>query len=439
MANDIPILKKDTSVQELSLQRAILDELRNMNSFLSGASRPVNHRPVSRDTPTGSVRQQRSKRSSNTPWSGESDRRRDAQGRYLALTEEDYRKRIKSLKEGDRYGDRYYGRGGRESKNALMTVAGKLDSLVGALTGGRGRGGGIFTGIGKGIGSFNSKIKEIKKARKENLDIQRLMSGQVTEKGLAKEYAQQKENEKLGLFGRLAEMGKRATSRGDKLKKGTPTDLEMKKTSEGRPFYWFWKKEEREKEGKKGILDDLFSGNLKLGDLLKQMGPALMTLGGIGAIVAGLIWAVIDGFKAMKMSEIWGTTKLASFIGGFLAGTESGWKGAFKNMGKWALIGVGTGLLVAGPVGALVGGLIGAAIGGILGFIGGEKIADLITGIQDPLLAQAKVEEQLLLKNKRLAELRERTDLTIEEQIEMINLEKETDRLQRRLARLQTR
>jgi len=100
--------------------------------------------------------------------------------------------------------------------------------------------------------------------------------------------------------------------------------------------------------------------------MAKVMGPL--------AIAGGIALMVKDGMAAMKMSKEWGVSKTSAAMGGILGGMDSGFKGAMKNMGKWALIGAGIGSIVP-VVGTLVGGLIGAAIGAILGWIGGEKIA----------------------------------------------------------------
>jgi len=96
---------------------------------------------------------------------------------------------------------------------------------------------------------------------------------------------------------------------------------------------------------------------------------------GIGALIAGTVYAIMDGFKGSKMFG--GVT---GFIGGLLGGIDSGVKGMFKGMGKWAAIGAGIGSIVPGP-GTLVGGLIGALVGGIMGFFGGEKITAFINSI----------------------------------------------------------
>lgn len=101
----------------------------------------------------------------------------------------------------------------------------------------------------------------------------------------------------------------------------------------------------------------------------KFAGPAMIAI--------ALIEMAIDGIKGLFKSKEWGTSKLSGFLGGFLAGTGEGIKGAFKNMGKWATLGAGIGfMLPPGNIpGAIIGGILGAVIGGILGFIGGEKLA----------------------------------------------------------------
>lgn len=140
-------------------------------------------------------------------------------------------------------------------------------------------------------------------------------------------------------------------------------------------------------EGRMSFLDKvkgaLFGGLGATGiaGMAAKLFPTLMKALPIAAIAGGLIWGVVDGIKAIGEADKWGVTKAQAFIGGFLAGTGSGWKNAFANAGKWALIGAGTGMLIGGPVGALIGGLVGAAIGGILGFFGGEKIAKAIAGM----------------------------------------------------------
>lgn len=133
------------------------------------------------------------------------------------------------------------------------------------------------------------------------------------------------------------------------------------------------------------ILDALGFGatNSILSKLSGLTGLGLAGMGAIAAIAAGLIWAVIDGIRAWFLASDWGVSNIIAFIGGFLAGTGTGWKSAFLGMGKWALVGAGTGFLVGGPIGALVGGLIGAAIGGIVGYFGGEKVANVLQSIDN--------------------------------------------------------
>ena len=77
----------------------------------------------------------------------------------------------------------------------------------------------------------------------------------------------------------------------------------------------------------------------------------------------------------------WSESKVASGMSGLLGGFDSGFKGAFKNMGKWALMGFGIGNIICPVVGGIIGGLIGGAIGGILGWIGGEKISKALESV----------------------------------------------------------
>jgi hypothetical protein len=124
---------------------------------------------------------------------------------------------------------------------------------------------------------------------------------------------------------------------------------------------------------------EAFKGKLGLGNIGGILAKALP----IAGIIASLGWAIMDGIKGLNMAEAWGVNKVEGFIGSFLGGTGSGWMNAFKNAGKWALMGVSAGFLIGGPIGALVGGLIGAVIGGLLGFFGGEKIAQATKAVKD--------------------------------------------------------
>jgi len=116
------------------------------------------------------------------------------------------------------------------------------------------------------------------------------------------------------------------------------------------------------------------AGAAMLGSLKGMGAKFVKTLGskmflGITGIVSGLFLMIMDGFKGSKLFG-----GVSGFIGGFLGGTDKGIKGAFKNMGKWALLGAGVGSIVP-VIGTMVGGLVGALIGAVLGFMGGEKIA----------------------------------------------------------------
>ncbi len=107
---------------------------------------------------------------------------------------------------------------------------------------------------------------------------------------------------------------------------------------------------------------------------LTTLGPQILKFAGPAALVAGLALAIKDGIAGYFLSDEWGVSKLSGVMGSVLGGTGSGWKNAFANAGKWALIGVGIGAF-GGPPGMLIGGIIGAVIGGILGYIGGEDLA----------------------------------------------------------------
>lgn len=209
----------------------------------------------------------------------------------------------------------------------------------------------------------------------------------------------------------------------NKGKKVKPTDSDVKQANP--ETYWLWKKvfgkkDEKEKgggiggffgkifggmsfagigakilkklnpmlfskivEGLKNLFTFIFKGNLfeNIGNLLSKTFPKLIgkkfisifsKAGPIAMIVGGLAMAVKDGIKGLTQG--WKTSKVSNFTGSFLGGVDKGIKGAFKNMGKWALIGAGVGSFVP-VVGTVLGGILGAVVGGILGFIGGENIA----------------------------------------------------------------
>ena len=111
----------------------------------------------------------------------------------------------------------------------------------------------------------------------------------------------------------------------------------------------------------------------------QPMGMGQKVMGG-GMILAGIAMAIKDGFEGAKLSSEWGTSKASGVVGAVLGGTDKGISGAFKNAGKWALIGAGIGSFVP-VIGTLIGGLVGAGIGAIAGFFGGEAIAGWIDSI----------------------------------------------------------
>jgi hypothetical protein len=107
--------------------------------------------------------------------------------------------------------------------------------------------------------------------------------------------------------------------------------------------------------------------------LMGTLGKVIFS--GVTALITGVVWAIMDGFKGSKMFG-----GVSGFVGGFLGGLDSGVKGMFKGMGKWALIGMGIGSIVPG-FGTMIGGLIGALFGGVMGWFGGEKITAFINKI----------------------------------------------------------
>lgn len=211
----------------------------------------------------------------------------------------------------------------------------------------------------------------------------------------------------------------------DKGKKVKPSDSDIKQANP--ETYWLWKKifgkkdKKKEKDGRgiggffgkifggmsfagigakilkklnpelfskitgglKSLFTFIFKGNLfeNIGNLLAKTFPKLIgkkfvsifsKAGPIAMIVGGLAMAVKDGIKGLTQG--WKTSKISNFAGSFLGGVDKGIKGAFKNMGKWAVLGAGVGSFVP-VVGTVLGGILGAVVGGILGFIGGENIA----------------------------------------------------------------
>ena len=136
--------------------------------------------------------------------------------------------------------------------------------------------------------------------------------------------------------------------------------------------------------GKLGLGENASWGGILKGGGKKLLGGASKFLtmghgavaGGLGILGGGALMAK-DAMKGIQMAGQgeWSESKVASGMGGLLGDFDSGFKGAFKNMGKWALMGFGIGNIICPIVGGLIGGLIGSAVGGILGWIGGAKIS----------------------------------------------------------------
>jgi len=183
----------------------------------------------------------------------------------------------------------------------------------------------------------------------------------------------------FGDFGnKLFESSKEKVTSVFKIGKGKPTDVEMKKSEHGRALMWFHNKTKKKDKDGGSFWESLFGG--ASGGIGGILAKALPLIGGIGAIIAGVVWMVVDFFRGMCKSGDWGVSKVAGGIGGALGGMSSGLEGAFKNAGKFALIGAGIGTLIYPIVGTIVGGLIGAGIGALIGYIGGENIAKALQG-----------------------------------------------------------
>jgi hypothetical protein len=165
------------------------------------------------------------------------------------------------------------------------------------------------------------------------------------------------------------------TPLGEKLKITTnPSINDVSKTASGQALIWYYNITNKKQENK-SLLEGFKLGNLGLGAIGTAVAGFLSKGLGIGAIVGSLLMFVMDGIKGFFISKKWGVSQLSGVIGGVLGGMGEGIKGAFNNMGKWALMGAGIGTLIMPIVGTIAGGLIGAAIGGILGWIGGKNIS----------------------------------------------------------------
>ena len=115
------------------------------------------------------------------------------------------------------------------------------------------------------------------------------------------------------------------------------------------------------------------------GGLANILSTKLGPLTAIAAGVASLAMFVNDAYTGSGKSDEWGTTKVASAIGGAIGGTDSnGLARTLKNAGKYALAAAALGSFFPGignVAGWVIGGLIGLVAGGVTGGIGGENIA----------------------------------------------------------------
>ena len=130
---------------------------------------------------------------------------------------------------------------------------------------------------------------------------------------------------------------------------------------------------------------------------------------GLGALVAGGVYAAFKLFKsglagmdwAKEMGMETGTGFIAGFLGG---GKKGGWMNAAFQAVKGMAAGATAGFAVGGPVGMVVGALVGGALFGLAGFFGAEKIAELI----DPMVVKVKtflgLSTTLTDKEKKIAE-----------------------------------
>lgn len=175
---------------------------------------------------------------------------------------------------------------------------------------------------------------------------------------------------------------------------GTIADTRRREVVRQAPWAVFLAEELKEEDKDKAkdsedgmgeMLSGLFGGAGAGGLGGKLSGLLSGTAFGIGSLVVGLGWSIVEGVRGWINSEEWGVSNIAGAIGGFFGGQgDGGIKDAFAGAGRWALVGAGIGSIFP-VVGTIAGGLIGAALGGILGFIGGENIAKGLDGMGEKL------------------------------------------------------
>ena len=157
---------------------------------------------------------------------------------------------------------------------------------------------------------------------------------------------------------------------------------------------------------------------------------SLKSVLGPAAIITGVVMAIKDGIAGMDLAEEYGVSKISAFFGHLLGGMDTGLMGAFKNAGKFALMGVGIGSVVP-VIGTLVGGLVGAAIGALLGMFGGEKISKAIDSLLKPLmdffnkstLKLKKIADKLKIRKMTESEKAELAVFEAEDKAEKVRME----------------
>lgn len=130
-----------------------------------------------------------------------------------------------------------------------------------------------------------------------------------------------------------------------------------------------------------GIIGSLLTGifsfipKIIMGLMPMLTGILKSLFGGPLGIVASIGLLINDFFKGLDFAEALDVSKTSGVIGAIFGGDmEGGLLNAFKNAGKWAIMGATIGSFVP-VVGTIAGGIVGAALGGIMGWIGGGQIA----------------------------------------------------------------
>lgn len=224
--------------------------------------------------------------------------------------------------------------------------------------------------VGKGIGGAYKYFKErheLKQQLSSALSEREILAGSVegeVKSSLKSNDVGQKINSTNKILGAIFKILKRQEERADEASDEAESKLNKARLE---PLTG------EKKGGMFGGMLDMFKGKLpSLGGMFG--GLSKFATNPVTWLVAGIVWAAIDGIKGFFKSKEWSVSSTSGVLGSILGGTSKGLVGAFAGMGKWAMIGAGAGSLIPG-VGTLIGGLIGGAFGAIVGWIGGEKIA----------------------------------------------------------------